>query len=239
MPSCGVTTSTSTRSCSANVPRAAEADAARGTRDPARAGIRRADDRRGCPYPARPRPQKARGDVRRVRAWPRHRSPTCLAPKWISSRPQRRDQQAEARRDRASQGGRQGLDDPDGGAVPPRAPAAVLVRPHVGPGPDGRAQFPARPDPQRQEAARALRAAGGLRAERVRGDAAGADLVLARGRALGSRARRDAALRRLGSPGDDGGRGVARRRDPVVPRRGGRARAGPEEASGGDGQSSS
>ena len=51
-----------------HVPLAAATDAARGARDPARARVRRADDRRRGAPAARPRPQEARGDVRRVRA---------------------------------------------------------------------------------------------------------------------------------------------------------------------------
>ena len=50
-----------------HVPLAAATDAPRGTRDPARARVRRADDRRRGAPAARPRAQEARGDVRRVR----------------------------------------------------------------------------------------------------------------------------------------------------------------------------
>ena len=51
-----------------HVPPAAAADAARGARDPARARVRRPDDRGRRALAARPRPREARGDVRRVRA---------------------------------------------------------------------------------------------------------------------------------------------------------------------------
>ena len=48
--------------------RAAAADAARGARDPARARVRRADDRGRGAHAARARAREARGDLRRVRA---------------------------------------------------------------------------------------------------------------------------------------------------------------------------
>ena len=50
-----------------HVPRVAAADAARGAGDPARARVRRADDRGRRAHAARPRAPQARGDVRRVR----------------------------------------------------------------------------------------------------------------------------------------------------------------------------
>ena len=49
---------------------AAEADAARGARDPARDRLRRPDDRGGGAHAARPGPQEARGDLRAVRPPP-------------------------------------------------------------------------------------------------------------------------------------------------------------------------
>ena len=51
-----------------HVPDAAAADAARGARDPPRARVRRADDRRRRAHAARARAPQARGDVRAVRA---------------------------------------------------------------------------------------------------------------------------------------------------------------------------
>ena len=51
-----------------DVPGGAAPDAPRGARDPARARVRRADDRRGGAHAARARAQEARGDVRPVRA---------------------------------------------------------------------------------------------------------------------------------------------------------------------------
>ena len=53
---------------------AAAPDAARGAGDPARARVRRADDRRRRAHPARPRPAQARGDVRRSSSSRRRRS---------------------------------------------------------------------------------------------------------------------------------------------------------------------
>ena len=51
-----------------HLPTTAQADAARGTRDPARARVRRADDRGRGSHAARHRAPQARGDVRPVRA---------------------------------------------------------------------------------------------------------------------------------------------------------------------------
>ncbi len=53
-----------------HVPLAAAADAARGARDPARARVRRPDDRRRRAHAARARAPEARGDLRRVRPRP-------------------------------------------------------------------------------------------------------------------------------------------------------------------------
>ena len=50
-----------------HVPLTAPSDAARGARDPARARVRRPDDRRRRAHAARARPPEARGDLRRVR----------------------------------------------------------------------------------------------------------------------------------------------------------------------------
>ena len=105
-----------------------------------------------------------------------------------------------------------------------RLPA--LVRAHLGPHARRRAQLPARPDAERDAARRGVRASRGLRAGPARGSARRPRPLLARGRPLGGRARRPAARGRLGDQrAEDRQRGVARRRDPPLPRRGRAARA--------------
>ena len=116
-----------------HVPGAAAADAARGAGDPARARVRRADDRRRRALAARARAREARGDLRRVRA----RADARAARAARRGRPRRHAQpghpRAATRRDRVPEGRRGGRLDAPGRAVLARAPAAVLVRAHVGP----------------------------------------------------------------------------------------------------------
>ena len=63
------------------LPLGAEADAARGAGDPARARVRRADDRRRRAHAARARAQEARGDVRAVRARADTRAASSTCPR--------------------------------------------------------------------------------------------------------------------------------------------------------------
>ena len=78
------------------LPAPAAADAARGARDPARARVRRADDRRRGADAARARPPEARGDLRRVRHARDRPSPRRA--------PRRRSSSARSRRRSASSG---------------------------------------------------------------------------------------------------------------------------------------
>ena len=78
------------------VPAPAAADAARGARDPPRARVRRADDRRRGADAARARPPEARGDLRRVRHAGGRRSRTPA--------PRRSSSSARSRRRSASSG---------------------------------------------------------------------------------------------------------------------------------------
>ena len=130
-----------------HVPRAAAPDAARGAGDPARAGVRRADDRGRRPLAARPRAREARGDLRRLRA---------LADADPAGRrrggPRRdahaRDRRPQDRRARVPQARVGGGDHAHGRAVHDRAAAAPLVRPRLGRRPRRAAQLPPRPHAQ-------------------------------------------------------------------------------------------
>ena len=113
--------------------RAAAADAARGARDPARARVRRPDDRRRRPLAARPRAAQARGDVRRSSTSRRRRAAARPAPRRSSSATLTRaiDEHRLVELEYLKPDETRGLD-ADGRAVLDRAPAAALVRPHVG-----------------------------------------------------------------------------------------------------------
>jgi proteasome accessory factor C len=132
--------------------------AARGARDPARARVRRADDRRRRALAARAGALEAGGDLRRVRA----RSDARAARAAGRGGPRRHAQpgptRAPAGRGGLPQGGRGGGLDAPGRAVLARAKAAVLVRPHVGPHARRGALVPPRPDAERPAPARAVRA---------------------------------------------------------------------------------
>ena len=117
-----------------HVPAAAAADAARGAGDPARARVRRADDRRGRAHAARARAPEARGDVRAVRAGADARSRRSSGPRRISSRRSRaacastRLVEIEYQKEVDAQ--------PSTRLVEPYSlerAAPELVRPHVGP----------------------------------------------------------------------------------------------------------
>ena len=183
-----------------HVPRAAAADAARGARDPARARVRRPDDRRrartrrstACARSSR-RPSASSSSRRRpsrTSAAPR-RTSSRRSPTAIREQPARRARVPEggarrtpsthlSSRTRSSAGCRTGTSTP--GTAPRR-----------------RAQLPPRPHAQRDRCSAGLRAARGLRAR-----TSSATPVAARiwyspaGRALGGREGRDAARRRLG-----------------------------------------
>ena len=215
-----------------HVPVAPAPDAARGARDPARARVRRPDDRRRGPPAARPGAQEARGDVRRVRPPADGRDPTGQGRGDADPDAERRDQERQPGRARVLEGRRGPGGDASRRAVRPRAGAPVLVRAHVGPHPRRPAQLPARPDAGRTPDRRDVRAAGGLRDRSPARCASGADRLLACHRPLGGRARRRGAHRRHGADGAEGRQPrVAGQRDPALPRRGGRRRAGrPAEA---------
>ena len=134
---------------------------------------------------ARARAGQARGDVRRVRARPDARAAGAARRGGPRRHAQPRPPRAAARPGRLPQGGR-GLDAPRR-AVLARAAPALLVRPHLGPHPRGRALVPPRPNAQRPDPARPLRAARGLRPARVPRRPHGAYLVLEGDRALGAR----------------------------------------------------
>ena len=130
--------------------RAAAADAARGAGDPAGARVRRPDGRRrtrtrrstGC----------ARSSRRRSASSTSHRRRRCRsAPRRISSRKltQAIDEH-RARRDRVPEAGGAGGRDAHRRAVLDRAPAAVLVRPHVGHRARPARVVPPRPDARRE-----------------------------------------------------------------------------------------
>ena len=89
------------------VPQVAQADPARGARDPTRDRVRRADDRRRGAHPARARAAQARGDVRPLRARADTRA-ACLRAtrRQLVKHPVDRRRQASGRRDRVPQGGR-------------------------------------------------------------------------------------------------------------------------------------
>jgi proteasome accessory factor BC len=116
----------------AEIPREiAETHTPGGPRDPVGARVRRADGRCRRPLPTRTCPRETRGDLRRVRpgadALAAHRR----------RRGSRReadagDRRAQARGDRVPEAGGAGGCDAHGRAVFDRAPAAVLVRPHLG-----------------------------------------------------------------------------------------------------------
>ena len=92
---------------------------------------------------------EARGDLRRVRAGADARA-ACAARRGGPCRhAQPRAPRAAPGRDRLPEGGRGGGLDAPGRAVLARAPAALLVRAHVGPHARRRALVPARPDAQR------------------------------------------------------------------------------------------
>ena len=143
-----------------------QADAARGARDPAGARVRRPDGRRRRPLPARPRAGEARGDLRRIRS-----GADALAAHRRRRGSRREadagDRRAQARGDRVPEAGGAGGRDAHGRAVFDRAPAAVLVRPHVGHRARPGAVLSPRPDATRQGAAQDLPPARRLRPGRA------------------------------------------------------------------------
>ena len=212
-----------------HVPFATAADAARGAGDPARARVRRADDRRRGAPPTRQGAAEARGNVRPVR--PR-------ADGRASRRPHRRAAH-RARSATASSAGGSWTSSTSRSVRKPSSPipwsptgssgSSALVRPYVGPHARRRPQLPARPDALRDSQLGRVRAARGLRARSVARRTGRTDPLLEAGRALGGGTGRAAATRRVAPrPSKRSVARVARRGDPSLPRRGRRARpAGP------------
>ncbi len=141
------------------LPQAAEADAARGARDPARDRVRRADDRRRRAHAARARPAEARGDLRPVRLRPDPGEPRRRRRGGARQDALPGRGEAPPRRARVPQGGRGGAVDAPRRAVHDRARASVLARPHLGSHRRRPAHVPARPNALGEAHERALRAA--------------------------------------------------------------------------------
>ena len=184
-----------------HVPRGAAPHAARGARDPARARVRRADDRRRRALAARARPQEARGDVRPVRPRADTRAARRRPRRSTSSRDARARHARAASSSRSSTRRRPTPRRRRGSSSRTRSSRELpeLVRPHVGPDERRRAVVPARPDAQRDADAGTVRAARGLRADAAPRRAHGADPLREGRRSLGDRARRAAAHRRDGA----------------------------------------
>ena len=180
-----------------HVPRRAAPDAARGARDPARARVRRPDDRRRRAHAARR--ASARSSRRRSgsSSSPRRPSRTSRPRKSTSSRGSRAamrerrlveiEYQKEADAEPSHAARR---------AVLARAAAAELVRPHLGPHERRPALVPPRPDAEREADTEKFEPREGFEPTRLR-DARTAKVLYAQGdRALGDRARRTPARRR-------------------------------------------
>ena len=139
----------------------------------------------------------------------------------------RRDPPPAPRRDRVPEGGGGDADGAPRRAVLDRAAAPALVRPHLGPHARRRAQLPARPDAERDAAATrsSSPARGSSRASS--NDALVARVLYSPAVARWEVERGAQPLaRRLGDQRAEGRQpGVARRRDPPLPRRGRAARA--------------
>ena len=183
-----------------HVPLAAAPDAARGARDPARARVRRADDRRrGAPPLDRVR-KKLEETFGEFDLQPTASARPDKDEETLIRDAERRDQDARARRDRVLEGRRGPGGRASRRAARARARAALLVRPHLGPHPRRASGASASTGcaPRRADR-RDVRSARGLRARAPARRPRGADRVLAGGRALGGRAgrrRRSSTARR-------------------------------------------
>src|SRR5439155_349974 len=168
------------------------------------------------PPPRRPRAPEARGDVRPVRARADARAACRAARGGPDLDARTRNAGAPARRDRVPEGGRRSAVHAGRRGVLAGAPAAELVRAHVGPHERRGALVSSRPDAEREALARAGRAARRVRADAAARSAAGADPVLAGDRAVRARAWRASPRRRVGVARRAGReRRVARERDPL------------------------